>query len=70
MNKRDFKKLLKKYLSIKGLDIIVYLNDGEIIELRKNRALIKNEIIVRDKDETNEMRILISDIKSVELYAA
>jgi len=69
MATNNFKKLLKKYLSIKGLDIIVYLNDGAIIELNKNRALVKNEIIIKDKND-RELRIQLSSIKSVELYAA
>lgn len=69
MANNNFKKLLKKYLSIKGLDIVVYLNDGAIIELNKNRALVKNEIIIKDKND-REFRIQLSAIKSVELYAA
>ncbi len=69
MASNNFKKLLKKYLSIKGLDIVVYLEDGAIIELNKNRVLVKNEIIVRDNNN-RELRIDISSIKSVELYAA
>ncbi len=69
MVNRDFKKMLKKYLGIKGLDIVIYLNDGKIIELEKNRHLVNNEIVIRDKRE-NELRIHLSSIKSVELYAA
>jgi len=69
MANNNFKKLLKKYISIKGLDIVVYLEDGKIIELHKNRALVKNEIIVRDKND-REYRIQLSTIRSVELYAA
>ncbi|HPB81529.1 MAG TPA: hypothetical protein PK200_05765 [Spirochaetota bacterium] len=69
MIKKDFKKLLKKYMDIKGLDIIVYLHDGKAIELHKNRMLDKNEIVLRDKFD-RETRIHLSSIKSVELYAA
>ncbi len=69
MIKKDFKKLLKKYLDIKGLDIVLHLNDGKVIELHKNRSLVNNEIIIRDKFN-NEMRIHLSSIKTVELYAA
>ncbi len=64
-----FKSQLKKYLSIKGLDIILYLQDGRIIELNKNRTLVKDLIIVTDKNN-KELRIPISHIKSVDLYAA
>ncbi len=69
MANNNFKKLLKKYISIKGLDIVVYLEDGKIIELNKNRALVKNEIVIRDKND-REYRIQLSAIRSVELYAA
>jgi|GEM_PF-1674223 len=66
---RKFKKLLKKYLEIKGLDIIIYLHNGRIIELDKSRTLVKNEIIVIDKNN-KKVRIPLSKIKSVDLYAA
>jgi hypothetical protein len=65
----SFKKQLKKYLDIKGLDIIVYLRTGGSIELNKNRKLIKDEIIVKDKQD-REQRIHISSIKSIDFYAA
>lgn len=68
-NKNDFKLLLKKYLDIKGLDIIIQLADGQEIELNKNRVLDKNDIVTFDKGN-NEKRIPLSKVKSVELYAA
>ncbi len=64
-----FRKQLKKYLAIKGLDIIVYLMDGNSIELNKNRTLIKDDIVILDKNN-RELRIPITLIKSVDLYAA
>lgn len=67
--KTNFKSLLTKYLSIKGLDIIVFLNNGKEIELQKNRKLVKNEIIYSDKNN-KEIRIKISQIESIDLYAA
>ena len=67
--KTNFKSLLTKYLSIKGLDIIVLLSDGNEIELQKNRKIVRNEIVYSDKNN-NEMRIQISQIKSIDLYAA
>jgi hypothetical protein len=66
---RKFKKLLKKYLEIKGLDIIIYLHNGRIIELDKSRTLVKNEIVVIGKNN-KKVRIPLSKIKSVDLYAA
>ncbi len=65
----NFKKQLKKYLAIKGLDIVVYLLDGKAIELNKNRTLVKNEIVLIDKNN-REVRIPLTKIKAVDMYAA
>jgi hypothetical protein len=67
--KTNFKSLLNKYLDIKGLDIVVLLEDGKEIELYKNRKLIRNEIVYSDKTN-KEFRIPINSIKSIDLYAA
>jgi len=64
----DFIKQLKKYISIKGLEIVIHLVNGEVIELQNNVRLEKNNIIVRNKNR--EFHIPISDIKSIDLYAA
>lgn len=67
--KNAFRNQLNKYLDIKGLDIVVLLDDGKEIELYKNRKLVKNEIIYSDKSN-KELRINIARIKSIDLYAA
>ena len=67
--KNTFRIQLNKYLDIKGLDIVVLLDDGKEIELYKNRKLVKNEIIYSDKSN-KELRINIARIKSIDLYAA
>jgi len=64
-----FKSQLKKYLSIKGLDIVLYLQDGRTIELNKNRTIVKDSLVIVDANN-REMRIPLSTIKSVDLYAA
>ncbi len=66
--KDSFKRLLEKYLEIKGLDIIIILDDGCQIELYKNRRIVNDEIITMDK--SGEQRIPLAKIKSVDLYAA
>jgi hypothetical protein len=69
-NKRkNFKQLLQKYLDIKGLDIILVLEDGREIELFKNRSIIDDMIVTYDI-ENGEKKIPISRIKHVDLYAA
>ncbi len=66
---RDFKEMLMKYINIKGLDIVVVLQDGTEVELLKNRSLIDDELISAEKGK-GETRIKISQIKSVDLFAA
>ena len=67
--RNNFRETLEKYLSIKGLDIVILLNDGGEIELFKNRTLIDDTIITVDTNN-REHRIPIAHIKSVDLYAA
>ncbi|MFW6365333.1 MAG: hypothetical protein ACOC2H_02530 [Spirochaetota bacterium] len=63
-----FKDMLSKYIDIKGLDIVVYLKNGSSIELNKNRDLVNDEIIMRDK-RNSETRIPISHVSSIDLFA-
>ncbi len=41
----SFIKQLKKYISIKGLEIVIHLVNGEVIELQNNVRLEKNNIV-------------------------
>jgi hypothetical protein len=69
-NKRkNFKQLLAKYLDIKGLDIIIVLEDGKEIELYKNRSIIDDMIVTFDVNN-GERKIPLSRVKHVDLYAA
>jgi len=67
--RNNFRDTLEKYLDIKGLDIVVLLNDGNEVELYKNRMLI-DDVIVTVDGSNKEFRIPISNIRSVDLYAA
>jgi len=64
----SFIKQLKKYIAIKGLEIVIHLVNGEVIELQNNVHLEKNTIVIKNKNR--EFHIPISDIKSIDLYAA
>lgn len=66
---KSFRELLEKYLDIKGLDIVVVLNDGTEIELYKNRSIIDGMIVTVDNYQ-NRQRIPISEVKSVDMFAA
>ncbi len=65
----SFRKLLEKYLDIKGLDIVVILNDGREVELYKNREIIDDIIYAIDKSNRTQ-QIPIKDVKSVDMFAA
>jgi len=66
---KSFRELLEKYLEIKGLDIVVVLSNGEEIELYKNREIIDGMIVAIDNFQ-NKQNIPISEIKSVDMFAA
>jgi hypothetical protein len=67
--KKNFKQLLTKYLDIKGLDIILVLDDGNEIELYKNRSIIGDMIVTFDLDN-GEKQIPLKQVKHVDMYAA
>jgi len=67
--RKNFKQLLAKYLDIKGLDIIIVLEDGKEIELYKNRSIIGDTIVTFDVDN-GERKIPLKRIKHVDMYAA
>ncbi|MFA5519157.1 MAG: hypothetical protein WDA74_07890 [Spirochaetota bacterium] len=66
---KTFRELLEKYLEIKGLDIVVILNDGTEVELYKNREII-NDIIIAIDNSNKKQSIPITEVKSVDLFAA
>jgi hypothetical protein len=67
--KKDFREMLEKYLEIKGLDIVVVLEDGQEVELYKNRSIVDDVIITLENGKA-ELRIPLSSIKTVDLFAA
>lgn len=67
--KKNFKQLLAKYLDIKGLDIIIVLEDGIEVELYKNRSIVGDMIVTFDVDN-GERKIPLKRIKHVDMYAA
>ena len=60
--------MLGKYMPIKGLDIIVYLKDGQKVELLKNREIQDETIVMFDKRNT-VTAIPLNTIVSVDLFA-
>ena len=66
---KSFRDMLEKYLEIKGLDIIVVLNDGTEVELYKNREIINDMNITMDGSNKRQS-IPLSEVKSVDMFAA
>ncbi len=66
---KSFRELLEKYLEIKGLDIVVVLQDGSEVELYKHREIIDDIIVAMDKSKRTQ-EIPIKDVKSVDMFAA
>ncbi len=67
--KKNFRQMLAKYLDIKGLDIIIVLEDGKEIELYKNRS-IEGDMIVTFDVNNGERKIPLKKVKHVDMYAA
>ena len=41
----QFKKVLSRYVNYRGIDIILYLKDGSVLELDKNRIIEGDYVI-------------------------
>ncbi len=65
----QFKKVLSRYVNYRGIDIILYLKDGSIVELDKNRR-IEGEGVIKNEREGVISRIELSDILKADFYAA
>ncbi len=65
----QFRKVLTRYISFRGIDIVLHLKDGTVIELDKNRKIEGNFIIRNHKDGKVE-KIEISKIKRADFFAA
>lgn len=68
--KKKFERLLHKYISFRGIDIVLYLNDGSVIELDKNRSIEGNCIVKKNARQQVELTIPIDAIKKADFFAA
>ncbi len=64
-----FKNVLSRYVNYRGIDIVLYLKDGRVIELDKNRKMDGDSVIKNSRDGTID-KIALSDIKKAEFFAA
>ncbi|MCE9596336.1 MAG: hypothetical protein K8S54_00060 [Spirochaetia bacterium] len=65
----EFRKQLEQYIQFRGIDIILHLKDGTIIELDKNRK-IDGDIVIRHNREGKKEGIHLEDIVKADFYAA
>ncbi len=63
-----FKKTLERYIGYRGIDIVLHLKDGKVIELDKNRKM-EGEFVVGNLEE-GQVRIAIQEIQKADFYAA
>jgi hypothetical protein len=65
----NFKKILSRYVNYRGIDIVLHLKDGTIIELDKNRRL-DGDVVIKNGKEGVVARIELSSIKKADFFAA
>ncbi|MEI7011788.1 hypothetical protein [Leptospira licerasiae] len=66
---KQFKATLERYINYRGIDIILTLKDGTVIELDKNRKM-KGDIVIKNGDFGIEAEIEISSIQKADFFAA
>ncbi len=65
----NFKKILSRYVNYRGIDIVLHLKDGTIIELDKNRRL-DGDVVIKNGKEGVVARIELSEIQKADFFAA
>jgi hypothetical protein len=65
----QFKKVLSRYIAYRGIDIVLYLKDGTVIELDKNRRL-EGDCIIKNSKDGLSTKIELSRIQKAEFFAA
>lgn len=66
--KSKFKQTLERYIGYRGIDIVLHLRDGKIIELDKNRRM-EGEYVIGNLEQ-GQVRIAIDEIQKADFYAA
>ncbi|MGJ4788636.1 hypothetical protein EHQ52_00655 [Leptospira koniambonensis] len=66
---KQFKATLERYISYRGIDIILTLKDGTVIELDKNRKM-NGDVVIKNGDFGIEAEIEISTIQKADFFAA
>lgn len=67
--KELFKKTLERYINYRGIDIVLHLKDGSVIELDKNR-LMNGDIVVKNDKDGVQIEIELENIQKADFFAA
>ncbi|GBF37593.1 hypothetical protein [Leptospira johnsonii] len=66
---KQFKATLERYINYRGIDIILTLKDGTVIELDKNRKM-NGDVVIKNGALGIEAEIEISSIQKADFFAA
>lgn len=69
LSKKEFEKQLIQYINLRGIDISIFLENGQVIHLTKNRMYKEGNILNYPKKGVEE-KIPLSRIKKAEFYIA
>ncbi len=67
VKEKSFLQQLKKYISFRGIDMVVHLKDGSSLQLNKNRK-IKNNQIIHFASIGHEKNVCIDEILRIEMF--
>lgn len=65
---QKFRSTLERYIHYRGIDIVLHLKDGKVIELDKNRQM-KDDVVIGNLAD-GIVQIPVSEIRSADFFAA
>ncbi|MCB1174710.1 MAG: hypothetical protein KDK39_14165 [Leptospiraceae bacterium] len=65
----EFKQQLTRFIEFRGIDIMLYLKNGTVLELDKNRQLEGDMVVQRNRDGS-ENAVHLDDIVKADFFAA
>ncbi|EPG75244.1 hypothetical protein LEP1GSC050_1537 [Leptospira broomii serovar Hurstbridge str. 5399] len=64
-----FRDQLERYVNYRGIDIVLHLKDGSVVELDRNRRLVGEEIVYFP-DKLNASKVPLTMISKADLFVA
>ncbi|MBE7438613.1 MAG: hypothetical protein HS115_09195 [Spirochaetales bacterium] len=69
LHSSEFRKQLQQYIDFRGIDIVLYLKDGTVLELDKNRQM-EGDVVIKNSREGIQASVRLDEITRAEFYAA